>query len=67
MFRYSEKCLDIILKAFRDIGYTVDWRILNACKYLVLQSRKRIIIIGTNNSRIQTFPFPVCYGDDEGK
>jgi len=63
----GENCLEIILKAFRELGYTVDWRILNAVNYMVPQSRRRIFIMGHPNGRIPMFPLPINYGEDEGK
>ena len=57
----GENCLDIILKAFREINYTVDWRILNACNYGVPQSRRRIFIQGMRNGKMPTFPLPTHF------
>ena len=62
----GENCLEIILNAFKKIGYTVDWRILNACNYDVPQSRRRIFIFGLNNGKMPTFPLPTHFGDGEG-
>ena len=36
----GENCLEIILQSFRDIGYTVDWRILNAVNYGVCPNQE---------------------------
>jgi hypothetical protein len=63
----GENALEIVLQAFRDIGYRVDWRIPNACNYGVPQSRRRIIIMGNKNGKLPTYPLPTHFGDDEGK
>jgi DNA (cytosine-5)-methyltransferase 1 len=63
----GENALEIILQAFRDVGYRVDWRILNAFNYGVPQSRRRIFIFGQRNGKLPTFPLPTHFGEDEGK
>jgi DNA (cytosine-5)-methyltransferase 1 len=45
--------LDIILKAFEEIGYKITYQVLEACDYGVPQKRKRILLIGWD---IQQFP-----------
>ena len=40
----------------RHIGYTVDWRELNAKDFGVLQSRRRIVIIGWRNGEEHHYP-----------
>lgn len=62
----GENCLGIVLQAFRDTGYRVDWRILNAANYGVPQHRRRIFINGCKNGKPPTFPLPTHFGDDEG-
>lgn len=41
------KVLKNILKSFNDIGYKLEYRLLNAAEYGVPQQRKRTIFIGT--------------------
>lgn len=41
------KVLDNILKSFNDIGYKLEYRLLNAAEYGVPQQRERTIFIGT--------------------
>lgn len=39
--------LKIMLEVFKEVGYHVDYKVLNALDYGVAQKRNRIIIIGT--------------------
>ena len=39
----------IILACFRDIGYTVEWRVINAAEYGYQQRRRRIFIFAYKN------------------
>jgi DNA (cytosine-5)-methyltransferase 1 len=41
------KVLENILKSFNDIGYNVEYKLLNAAEYGVPQNRERTIFIGT--------------------
>lgn len=41
------KVLDNIVKAFTDIGYSLDYKLLNAAEYGVPQQRERVFFIGT--------------------
>lgn len=51
------KIIQMIVKDFENLGYTVDYRVLNAADYGVPQARERVIIIG-NRIGIEN-PFPV--------
>ena len=42
--------------AFDALGYTIDYRVLNASDYGVLQNRKRIILIGWKNELRLNYP-----------
>lgn len=46
-----------IISSFDEIGYKIDYRILNAEDFGVLQSRKRVIIIGHEQG--EDFDYPV--------
>ena len=40
----------IILACFRDLGYTVEWRVINAAEYGYQQRRRRTFIFAYNNN-----------------
>jgi len=52
--------LEEIIRGFSSIGYTVDWRVLNAANYGVPQKRERLFLIGLRNqpSAEKTLMFP---------
>ena len=52
----------LIQKEFRDAGYALHWRILDAADYGVPQFRERLIIVGLKNGEYK-FPFP-SHGPD---
>ncbi|MFN8485682.1 MAG: DNA cytosine methyltransferase [Anaerolineae bacterium] len=52
----SGKTLHSIVTLFRDIGYTTEWRILNAALFGLPQRRERFILVG--NSRGARFNWP---------
>ena len=55
---------DIIRASFREIGYTLHFRILDAADYGVPQHRERVILMG---SLLADFKFPrPIYGPDSG-
>lgn len=52
------KILETILQEFQDIGYVVNWRILNAQDFGLPQHRERVIIIGNRIGVENPFPSP---------
>lgn len=48
--------LKIILKTLRDLGYTVDYRILNALNFGLPQKRERIWIVGFKDQTKMEWP-----------
>ena len=53
-----------IVKAFRDVGYNLTYRILDAADYGVPQHRERLILVGLKNGEFR-FPKPT-HGPDSG-
>jgi len=51
------KTLESILDTLRQLGYWVDYKILNALNFGVPQKRERILIVATQKD-IQSFPWP---------
>src|SRR4030042_4406110 len=47
-----------IIQAFKEIGYNVSYRLLDAKYYNVPQERKRVIIVGYHKSLGKIFEFP---------
>lgn len=47
---------DNMRELFRECGYSIEFRILNAADYGVLQNRKRIILIGVKGKHKDFFP-----------
>lgn len=50
--------LNMILKNFENLGYRVNYQVLNAANYRVPQSRERVIIIGNRIGVENPFPTP---------
>lgn len=50
--------LKTVIQTFEQLGYKVDWRILNAAHYGVPQKRERFILIGTLSNKKIKFPTP---------
>lgn len=54
--------VDEMLNSFRRLGYSVDWRILNAANFGVPQKRERFFLVGTRKSLgdkvLPIFPAP---------
>lgn len=46
----------MILKDFENLGYKVEYKLLNAAEYGVPQCRERVIIIGNRINKINPFP-----------
>jgi len=39
----------VILACFNDLGYTVEWRVINAAEYGFAQRRRRTFIFASKN------------------
>lgn len=55
---FNGSYVDKIISDFSEIGYDVEYRILNAVNYGVPQYRRRIIFVGTKQSSEQNFSWP---------
>jgi DNA (cytosine-5)-methyltransferase 1 len=52
----NKKYLNEMLSLFEEIGYSADYKVLNAEEYGVLQKRRRVIIIGRKGKTKFEFP-----------
>ena len=55
------RTLQTILSKLRNLGYTVEWSVLNALDFGLPQKRERTIIVGFLNSNVK-FSFPTGTG-----
>ncbi|MBO0602719.1 DNA (cytosine-5-)-methyltransferase [Sporosarcina sp. E16_3] len=53
------KTLDTIVKTLNDIGYTVDFEVLNSKFFGVPQNRERIFIIGVRDDLVDSVPWAI--------
>lgn len=62
------KAFPMIIKEFKDAGYHVVYKLLNASDYGVPQKRERVIIIGFRNSEdYKEFKYPIKVENTEMK
>jgi len=54
----NRKTLTTILNITEDLGYNVQYKILNALNYNIAQKRKRIFIVGTKPNLTFKYPTP---------
>jgi len=59
----NKKYLNEMLALFKEIGYSVDYKVLNAEEYGVLQRRRRVIIIGRKGKNKFEFPELLTIGN----
>jgi len=59
--------IDMIVSDFTKIGYTVQYKLLNAADYGVPQLRERVIIVGVRNDVKNKFTFPEPTHHDPNK
>lgn len=55
--------LDKLLEKFKELGYTVSWKKVNAADYGVPQLRKRVIVVGLKDAK---FEFPETTHNEHG-
>jgi len=51
----KEKIIDLLMEQFKNIGYNVNYKLVNAADYGVPQLRQRVIIIGSKTCEVE-FP-----------
>lgn len=62
------KAFPMIIKEFKEAGYHVTYKLLNASDYGVPQKRERVIIVGFKNANdFNSFRFPTKVRNDERK
>lgn len=54
----SGETWETIKNVFNTLGYKIYWSILDASKYGIPQSRKRLFVVGFLDTRIKDFKFP---------
>lgn len=59
------KTLTTMISTFKDIGYQINWNVLNAWDYETAQKRERIFIIGIRNDLVNlqkySYSFPASF------
>lgn len=60
----GKKIVELLKKAFQEIGYHVSMQVVNAADYGVPQRRKRVIIIGLKSGK--EFRFPQATHNEDG-
>jgi len=64
--RDKNSILNQLIARFQRMGYSVEWRVLNAEEYFVPQKRRRMFMVGTRQDQGRFFfPTPQC-SDAEG-
>ncbi|MDO5759916.1 MAG: DNA cytosine methyltransferase [Bacteroidota bacterium] len=59
--------IKMIIKDFENLGYKVDYKILNAAEYGIPQMRERVLIIGNREGKSNPFPKITHYIDNKVK
>lgn len=59
--------IKMIVKDFENLGYKVDYKILNAAEYGIPQMRERVLIIGNRLGKANPFPKVTHYIDNRLK
>ena len=54
------RTLNTIISVFEDLGYKVQYKVLNASYYGVGQKRERIVLIGIRNNFETEFTYPIA-------
>lgn len=59
----GKKLIDVIKEDLENIGYRVNYKVVNASDYGVPQNRERMILVGFRNDLNKEFVFPPVQGD----
>lgn len=59
------RTFETILHVFEDLGYQVQYQVLNACYYGVGQKRERLIVIGVRNDLVDKVKFEYPEADEK--
>lgn len=59
------RTLNIILSAFHELGYGLEWCVLNSKNFCVPQERKRLYIVGNLGGEYTGKVFPLKNGNAE--
>lgn len=57
----QSRTLKVMLNVFKEVGYEVDYEVLNSLHYGVAQKRQRIVIIGTRKDIRKKIDFDYSY------
>jgi DNA (cytosine-5)-methyltransferase 1 len=61
----SAPFFDALVDGIRELGYSVNYDVLNAADYGVPQNRQRLFVIGSRDERRLTLPPPTHWGQHE--
>ena len=62
----GEKIIDLLEKAFNEIGYDIEMKTINTDDYGIPQRRKRVLIVGLSNGKKFKFPQQTHNSTGEG-
>jgi len=62
----GEKLIDVIKKDLEDLGYAVNYKVVNASDYGVPQNRERMILVAFRTDLGKIFEFPPVERDKSG-
>lgn len=60
------RIIDLIINDFTNMGYKVNYKVLNAADYGVPQTRQRVIIVGVRNDLNYNYNYPLPTHDQYG-
>ena len=55
--------MDIIIKEFEALGYTISYKVINTVHYGIPQLRKRLVYVGIRNTMNKIYSFPKPLND----